>query len=293
MNDMALEIDPRNAGVLREWDGEHGTYWAEHAATYNASIARYQSGLIAAIGAQPGERILDVGCGSGGLAIDLVRGTPGTTALGVDLSTAQLEVARQQAGELPVTFAQADAQVHDFGAHSFDVIASRTGTMFFTDMAMAFANLAKATRPGGRLVMLVWRGIEDNEWLREFFGAIGRVLPMAPPPADAPGPFSLSDPDRVRDLLHAAGWADVAFAAADELLWFGPRPGLCDHVHGRPDEVAVRQARRRRQAAGRGEPARGHGRTCRRGRRAPRVRCLDRHRATLMMPRRRLAPRGK
>ena len=116
MNDMALEIDPRNAGVLREWDGEHGAYWAEHAATYNASVARYQPALLAAIGAQPGERILDVGCGSGELAIDLVRGTPGATALGVDLSTAQLEVARQQAGELPVKFAQADAQVHDFGA---------------------------------------------------------------------------------------------------------------------------------------------------------------------------------
>ena len=250
MNDMALETDPRNAGVLREWDGEHGTYWAEHAATYNASIARYQSGLIAAIGAQPGERILDVGCGSGGLAIDLVRGTPGTTALGVDLSTAQLEVARQQAGELPVTFAQADAQVHDFGAHSFDVIASRTGTMFFTDMPMAFANLAKATRPGGRLVMLVWRGIEDNEWLREFFGAIGRVLPVAPPPADAPGPFSLSDPDRVRDLLHAAGWADVTFAAVDELLWFGPDPdstttfmvGQMKWLFDKLDDVGKRQA---------------------------------------------------
>jgi SAM-dependent methyltransferase len=250
MNYMALEIHPRNAGVLREWDGEHGTYWAEHAATYNASVARYQSGLIAAIGARPGERILDVGCGSGGLAIDLVRGTPGTTALGVDLSTAQLEVARQQACELPVTFEQADAQVHDFGAHSFDVIASRTGTMFFTDMAMAFANLAKATRPGGRLVMLVWRGIEDNEWLREFFGAIGRVLPMAPPPADAPGPFSLSDPDRVRDLLHAAGWADVAFAAADELLCFGPDPdstttfmvGQMKWLFDKLDDVGKRQA---------------------------------------------------
>jgi len=250
MNDMALEIDPRNAGVLREWDGEHGAYWAEHAATYNASVARYQSGLVAAIGAQPGERILDVGCGSGELAIDLVRGTAGTTALGVDLSTAQLEVARQQAGELPVTFAPADAQVHDFGAHSFDVIASRTGTMFFTDMAMAFANLAQATRPGGRLVMLVWRGIEDNEWLREFFGAIGRVLPMAPPPADAPGPFSLSDPDRVRDVLHAAGWADVAFAAADEPLWFGPDPdsatrflvGQMKWLFDKLDDVGKRRA---------------------------------------------------
>lgn len=222
MNDMALEIDPRNAGVLREWDGQHGAYWAEHSATYNASVARYQPALLAAIGAQPGERILDVGCGSGELAIDVVRGAPGATALGVDLSTAQLEVARKRAGGLPVTFVQADAQVHDFGAESFDVIASRTGTMFFTDMAMAFTNLARATRPGGRLVMLVWRGIEDNEWLREFFGAIGRVLAMQPPPADAPGPFSLSDPDRVRDVLQGAGWTEVAFTAHDEPLWFGP-----------------------------------------------------------------------
>jgi SAM-dependent methyltransferase len=222
MSDMTLEFDPRNAGVLRDWDGEHGAYWAEHAATYNASIARYQPALLATIEAQPGERILDVGCGSGELAIDVVRGTPGATALGVDLSAAQLEVARQHAGGLAVTFEQADAQVHDFGAQSFDVVASRTGTMFFTDMEMAFTNLARATRTGGRLVMLVWRGIEDNEWLREFFGAIGRVLPMTPPPADAPGPFTLSDPDRVRDLLHGAGWTDVDFTAKDEPLSFGP-----------------------------------------------------------------------
>ena len=250
MNGTALKIDPRNAGVLRDWDGEHGSYWAEHAATYNASVARYQPALLVAIGAQRGELILDVGCGSGGLAIDLVRGTPGTTALGVDLSHAQLEVARQQAGELPVMFGQADAQVHDFGAQSFDVIASRTGTMFFTDMAMAFANLSKATRPDGRLVMLVWRGIEDNEWLREFFGAIARVVPMTPPPANAPGPFSLSDPDRVHDLLHSAGWAEVAFAAADEQLWFGPDPdaattfivGQMKWLFDKLDDVGKRQA---------------------------------------------------
>lgn len=222
MHDMTLEIDPRNASMLRDWDGEHGAYWAEHSTTYNASVARYQPALLAAIGALSRERILDVGCGSGELAIDLVRGVPGATALGVDLSNAQLEVARHQAGRLPARFVQADAQVHAFGDQSFDVIASRTGTMFFTDMAMAFTNLARATRPGGRLVMLVWRGIEDNEWLREFFGAIGRVLPIPPPPAEAPGPFSLSDPDRVRDLLDEAGWADVVFTAHDEPLWFGP-----------------------------------------------------------------------
>jgi len=222
MKDMALEVDPRNAGMLSDWDGEHGSYWAEHSATYNACVARYQPALLAAIGAQPGERILDVGCGSGELAIDVVRGTPGATALGVDLSSAQLAVARQHAGELPATFEQADAQVHDFGARSFDAIASRTGTMFFTDMAMAFGNLAGATRPGGRLAMLVWRGIEVNEWLREFFGAVGSVLQMPPPPPDGPGPFSLSDPDRVHAVLAGAGWTEAALTGHDEPLWFGP-----------------------------------------------------------------------
>lgn len=225
MNDMVLEVDPRNARVLREWDGAHGAYWAEHSATYNSSIARYQPALLAAIGAASGERMLDVGCGSGELAIDVVRGAPGVTALGVDLSSAQLEVARHRAAGLPVRFVQADAQVHEFGAQSFDVIASRTGTMFFSDLSMAFANLGRATRPGGRLVMLVWRAIEDNEWLREFFGAIGRVLPIPPPPADAPGPFALSDPHRVRDLLTGAGWAEVALTAHDEPLCFGPDAG--------------------------------------------------------------------
>ena len=166
--------------------------------------------------------MLDVGCGSGRLALDVVDGTPGVTAVGVDLSSAQLDVARARAGHLPVEFVQADAQVHDFGEAAYDVVASRTGTMFFSDPAMAFVNLARATRPGGRLAILVWRGIDANEWLREFMGAIGRVLPVEPPPADGPGPFAQSDPGRVRGMLEGAGWRDVAFAVHDEPLWFGP-----------------------------------------------------------------------
>lgn len=222
MKDLTLEVDPRNAGQLRDWDGEHGAYWAEHAETYEASLARYQPALLAAIDAQPGERVLDVGCGSGLLALDVAGGTPGVAVVGIDLSSAQLEVARSRVGALPVEFRQADAQVHDFGKAAYDVVASRTGTMFFSDPVMAFGNLARATRSGGRLVILVWRGIEENEWLREFLGAIGRVLPVEPPPADAPGPFAQSDPDRVRAMLEGAGWREVAFEAHSEPLWFGP-----------------------------------------------------------------------
>lgn len=218
---VTLEIDPGNARQLRDWDGAHGAYWAEQYAVYDGSMTRYQPALLAAVGARPGERILDVGCGAGQVAIDVVRGEPGSTAVGVDLSSAQLEVARRRAGDLSVEFVQADAQVHDFGEAAFDAVVSRTGTMFFSDRDKAFANLARSTKPGGRLVMLVWRGLESNQWLRDIFGAISAVRPMPAPPAGAPGPFALSDAGYVRSLLSGAGWSAVALEALDEQLSFG------------------------------------------------------------------------
>lgn len=219
---LTIEVDPGNAGQLRDWDGEHGAYWAEHVDVYEGSIARYQPALLAAVAARPGDRVLDVGCGSGQVAIDVVRMAPGSSAVGIDLSSAQLGVARSRAAGLPVDFVQADAQVADLGTATFDVVVSRTGTMFFADPAAAFANLRRATKSGGRLVMSVWRDLGANEWLREFFGAIGRVKQMPPPPPDAPGPLALADPERVRSLLEGAGWSDVDFESLDEPMWFGP-----------------------------------------------------------------------
>ena len=219
---MTFDVDRSNSRQLRDWDGEHGSYWAEYADLYDRSLAGYHPEVLAAANAGPGDRILDVGCGSGQVAIDLVRTAPGARALGVDLSTAQLDVARRRGAGLAVEFAQADAQVHDFGTAAYDLIVSRTGTMFFGDAAAAFANLATATRPGGRLAILVWRGLAENQWLREIFEAlrVGRDLPMPPP--GAPGPFAQSDPATVEPLLAAAGWSNVAFEPLDQPIWLGP-----------------------------------------------------------------------
>ena len=104
-----------------------------------------------------------------------------------------------------VAFAQADAQVEPFADGRFDLVVSRFGVMFFSDPVAAFANLARATRPGGRLGLVVWRPFAGNEWVEAPRAAlaVGRDLP--PIPEDVPGPFGLADPDRVRRILDDAG----------------------------------------------------------------------------------------
>jgi SAM-dependent methyltransferase len=93
--------------------------------------------------------------------------------------------------------------------------------MFFADPRAAFANVATALRPGGRLVLLSWREAAGNEWFTSFTTALagGRDLPF--PPSGVPGPFAHAIPDDVRGLLGDAGFAGVELEAVDAPMWFG------------------------------------------------------------------------
>ena len=93
-----------------------------------------------------------------------------------------------------VEFRHADAQIYPFESASFDVVISRMGSMFFGDPIAAFTNLHRALRPDGRLTLLTWQGLTENEWLTEFRAAlaVGRDLPTPPP--DAPSPFASPTP---------------------------------------------------------------------------------------------------
>jgi SAM-dependent methyltransferase len=216
----SISIDPSNAGQLQAWDGTEGGYWAANSARFERSLAGYDDALFAAAGIRPGHHVLDVGCGTGSTTREAARRAPGGTATGIDLSAAMLAVARRHGGN--TGFVQGDAQVHPFPAAGFDVVISRTGAMFFGDPQAAFANLARATRPGGRLVLLVWQAFEHNPWLVTIMTALaaGRDLPA--PPEGVPGPFALADPHRVRRLLAGAGYTRVELADVRAPLSFGP-----------------------------------------------------------------------
>jgi SAM-dependent methyltransferase len=161
-----------------------------------------------------GERVLDVGCGAGQSTRDAARAAAPGDVLGVDVSEALLEQAwARSRGVANVSYVLADAQTHPFAAGAFDVAISRFGTMFFADPDAAFANIARALRPGGRLAMLVWQAYERQDWMTE----IDRALGVPPTPSDA---FSLGDETTVRRLL--GGFGDIRLAEVHEPVFYGP-----------------------------------------------------------------------
>lgn len=223
MRAVANDVDPSNAGQAGAWDGREGEYWAENPERFDRSLARYQPAFMQAAHVEAGSQVLDVGCGNGEVTRAAAQRATGGAALGVDLSSRMVAVARTlaaRAGVANARFQVADAQVEPFPDGAFDLALSRTGAMFFGRPAAAFANIARAVRPGGRLTLLTWQAAERNEWIGAFARALTGGEPPAPAPG-APGPFSLSDPDHVRSLLTGAGFTDVAVDGLAEPMHYG------------------------------------------------------------------------
>jgi len=217
-----------NVEQAESWDGPEGEYWAAHQARFDATISPHHAQLMAAAAIKPGERVLDIGCGNGMTSRDAARAAgPDGEVLGVDLSGPMLARAAQTArdeGLSNVRFERGDAQVYPFEAGSFDLAMSRFGVMFFADPLAAFTNIASAVRSGGRLAMLVWGPVPENEWITALMGAlaVGRELPKPPP--GAPGPFSLADTESTGRMLTEAGFTDVRFTASPQPFVSGSDP---------------------------------------------------------------------
>lgn len=195
---------------------------------FDAELRLHDEVLRRACGVQAGEQVLDIGCGAGQTTRAAARTARAGGAFGVDVSARAIERARELAraeGLGNVAFECADAQVYRFPPGRFDLAMSRFGTMFFADPVTAFANIGRALRPGGRLVMMVWQAHERNEWdvtiHRALAGPAGSGEPVA---VAAPGldPFSLADPPATEAILEAAGFAGVTFTGVHEPVYYGP-----------------------------------------------------------------------
>lgn len=214
-----------NASQAAYWNDAAGRTWVEVQEPLDRQLAPLGGAAMAALSPQPGERILDIGCGAGSTSLQLAEAVaPGGDVTGVDISRPLLEVARRRSeGVAGVRFEEGDAQTYPFAAGTFDAAFSRFGVMFFADPPAAFANLRKALKPGGRVAFICWRAPLENPVITLPMMAAAPLLPEppAPPEPGAPGPFAFADADRVRSILEAAGFADIGVSPHDEKIGGG------------------------------------------------------------------------
>ena len=189
---------------------------------YDFELRAHNERLRTAAAVGRGDRVLDVGCGTGQSTRDAARAADPGRVLGVDVSEPSIERARERTAAERlgnVAYEHGNAQTHPFAPASFDVAISRFGTMFFRDPLAAFANIARALRPGGRLVLLVWQNHDRNAWASAIEAAVGGT---APPTTDATSDaFSLGDPDATRRLLDRAGFGEIELADVREPVFYG------------------------------------------------------------------------
>ncbi len=156
----------------------------------------------------PGERVLDLGSGTGYPAFLAAQavGNQGSV-VGLDLSDEMLAVARRKAkamGLTNVTFQTADVTTLPFEPSSFDAVLSRFCLMFLPDIPMAVTQIARVLKPGGYFVAAVWSDPEKNPFLRIPMDVLKKFLTLPPPDPDQPGLFRLAKPKELLGITKQA-----------------------------------------------------------------------------------------
>jgi SAM-dependent methyltransferase len=158
------------------------------------TITDLHAAVAETMNVQPGDRALDNGCGTGGVAELIAR--PGVTVVGIDLAPGLIDIARERAAErgLSIDYRVGDCENLDVDDASFDAVGSSVGIMFAPDHEATAAELARITRPGARLALANWK---PGPGVQEIFKVMS-PFQAAPPPSS---PFDWGDEARVRELL--------------------------------------------------------------------------------------------
>jgi SAM-dependent methyltransferase len=213
----------------------------------SATIADLQDELVARLAPRPGAHWLDVATGTGEVAKRAARA--GADVVGLDLAPALIETAKREAAAegLDIAYDVGDAEALPYEDASFDVVSSSCGVMFAPDHEAIARELARVTRPGGRLGLACWR---PEGTMGDLFRVMATYAP--PPPPGAGSPFDWGREEHVTALLGEA--FDLEFVSLDSILvapsaedvWelfstsYGPTKTLADSLDEGPREALHR-----------------------------------------------------
>ena len=201
-----------------DWAGEMGARWLASLDRFEGMIAPIGAALLARADYQPGERVLDLGCGGGATTLAIAEAVgPQGAALGLDIAPMLVEAATRRAAEAgsAARFVCADAASATLDEPPFDRLFSRFGSMFFADPVPAFANLRAMLKPGARIDLAVWAHPRDNLWMMEVMGVVRQHIEIPPATPRAPGPFAFEDLTYLEEVLSGAGFSAMAAEACE------------------------------------------------------------------------------
>jgi SAM-dependent methyltransferase len=226
----ALVARSANAEATEAWDGPLYDSFVRFRDIMTTGLGAHGEEALRRFQPQPGERVLDIGCGFGDTTQHIARLIgPGGEAVGVDVSPRFIQTAVAEASAAGVKnarFQAVDVEVADLGG-PYDLAFSRFGTMFFAGPVAALRNVRRALVPGGRLVMVVWRRRIDNDWLYRAQTTVEGMVSRPDEydePTCGPGPFSMADADTTTDILRHAGYVDIALHRCDLPIGIGKDP---------------------------------------------------------------------
>jgi SAM-dependent methyltransferase len=202
--------------------------WHDRARTFDlvvgAVTARVGEHLLDDVGAGPGVRLLDVGCGPG--TITAAAAARGAQAVGIDLAAGMLELGRERHPGLDLR--EADAEALPFADATFDAVVGAFVLNHLPDADAAVAEAARVLAPGGRIAVAVWEPPEHNPLLGELTAAVRDAgLAVRGGLPEGPDPYRLARHEGMCSLLAAVGPAQarslrlVHEAASADELWHG------------------------------------------------------------------------
>ena len=216
-----------NAEATEAWDGPLFDRFVQFRHLVVDALGRHGEAALALVPPLAGQRVLDIGCGFGDTSQRIAElvGTEGEV-VGVDVAPRFIETATREAADAGVgnvTFEVRDVQFARLG-EGYDLAFSRMGTMFFASPVAALRNVRTALKPGGRLVMVVWRRREDNDWMYRAQTVVEALVPRneeSDEPTCGPGPFSMANADTVSEILTFAGFEEISLRRCDLNVLFG------------------------------------------------------------------------